>query len=243
MKASGMTGSNSADKLGAYEKTIGYTFINRDYLIQALTHRSASPVHYERLEFLGDSILGVIIADELYHRFTKVGEGDLTRMRSTLVRESTLAEIARGFNLSEYLIMGPGELKSGGFRRESILADVVEATLAAVYLDSGRNFEKARELVQTWFSEKLRTVHPGFDQKDPKTQLQEYLQGRHHSLPVYRVVSITGEDHNQQFTVNLECTFIKETLVGYGSTRRGAEQNAAQKALDLIHARRAGTKD
>ena len=120
---------------------------------------------------------------------------------------------------------------------------MVEATLAAVYLDSGRNFEKARELVQTWFSEKLRTVHPGFDQKDPKTQLQEYLQGRHQSLPVYRVVSITGEDHNQQFTVNLECTFIKETLVGYGSTRRGAEQNAAQKALDLIHARRAGAKD
>ena len=234
---------SSLEKLGCYEKTIGYAFNNREYLIQALTHRSAGAVHYERLEFLGDSILGVIIADELYHRFAKVGEGDLTRMRSTLVRESSLAEIARGFNLSEYMIMGPGELKSGGFRRESILADVVEATLAAVYLDSGQNFELARDLVRKWFADKLKEIHPGFEQKDPKTQLQEYLQGRHCQLPVYRVVNITGEDHNQQFTVSLECSLSKELFVGYGPTRRGAEQCAAQKALDLIHAHSSGTRD
>ncbi len=230
------------EKYWRLEETIGYTYKNYSYLKQALTHRSAGPVHYERLEFLGDSILGMIIADQLYHKFTKVGEGDLTRMRSTLVRESTLADIARGFNLSDYLIMGPGELKSGGYHRESILADVVEALLASIYLDSDKDFSLVQKVLLKWFEEKLKIIHPGFDQKDPKTLLQEYLQGRHSPLPVYNIVKVTGEDHNQQFTVTLETTAIKETLIGYGTTRRGAEQNAAQKALDVLHVAHHGPK-
>ena len=222
------------DKYFRLEAALGYEYTDLQHLQKALTHRSYGPVHNERLEFLGDSILGMIMADKLYHQFPEVPEGDLTRMRSTLVRETTLAEIARSLNLSEYLLMGPGELKSGGFRRDSILADAVEAILGSIYLDCGSNIEVGRKVLLDLFADRLRDIHPGFEQKDPKTQLQEYLQGRHAPLPVYTVMQVTGESHNQQFTVKLEVSFHRDPLIGYGTTRRKAEQNAAIKAIDVL---------
>ena len=152
--------------LNRLSKKLGYTFNNTDLLLQALTHRSAKGTHNERLEFLGDSILGFVIAEVLYQQFPSHDEGDLTRMRSSLVRGVTLAEIGRGFNLGEYLILGPGELKSGGHRRDSILEDAVEAIIGAVYLDSDNDTTKA--LVLSWFAERLDIIKPGNEQKDPK---------------------------------------------------------------------------
>lgn len=220
------------------EKSLGYKYRELGFLENALTHRSAGLIHNERVEFLGDSILGFVIADKLFEQFPNVQEGDLTRMRSTLVKESTLAEIAREFKLSDYLIMGPGELKSGGYRRDSVLADAVESIIASIYLDCGRNIEVIRALILTWFEGRLKVIHPGNDQKDPKTQLQEFLQARHQPLPIYTVTEISGEDHDQSFTVRL--TFENnpnEAYIGYGTSRRKAEQNAASKALQVIYSK------
>ena len=168
----------------------------------ALTHRSASTQHNERLEFLGDSILNYVIADALYHQFPRCNEGELSRMRATLVREPTLAMIARNFELGDYMSLGSGELKSGGFRRESILADCVEAVIGAMALDS--SFDKAADIVRSWYKTLLAEIKPGDNQKDAKTRLQEYLQGKHFALPTYEVIKIEGEAHCQTFTV--ECT-------------------------------------
>lgn len=231
-----MEGQYLKDKYFRLEKSLSYEYRDLNHLRLALTHRSYSLEHNERLEFLGDSILGMIIADKLYEQFPNVQEGDLTRMRSTLVREPTLAEIAREFGLSDYLLMGPGEMKSGGYRRDSILADAVESILGSMYIDCGRDIQVVRTVLLGWFEERLKQIHPGCEQKDPKTQLQEYLQAKHLPLPLYSVVKVTGEDHNQQFIVKLEVAFSKEPFIGYGSTRRKAEQSAAAKALDLIHA-------
>ena len=162
------------DKLKRLERKIGHTFVDEDLLKRAITHRSAGSRHNERLEFLGDSILSLVIAEALFHRFPDVSEGDMSRMRATLVREKTLAELAREFDLGEYLILGPGELKSGGFRRESILADTVEAIIGAIYLDAG--MEALKPLLLRWYAERLECIRPGADQKDPKTRLQELLQ-------------------------------------------------------------------
>ncbi|WP_033927533.1 ribonuclease III, partial [Vibrio cholerae] len=178
---------------------LGYTFKETELLNLALTHRSANGKHNERLEFLGDSILSFVIADELYRRFPKVNEGDMSRMRATLVRGNTLAELGREFDLGDYLKLGPGELKSGGFRRDSILADAVEAIIGAIYLDS--DLETARSIVLEWYHGRLEEIKPGASQKDPKTRLQEFLQGRRKPLPVYTVTNIKGEAHNQEFTV------------------------------------------
>ncbi|TVM66153.1 ribonuclease III, partial [Vibrio cholerae] len=181
---------------------LGYTFKETELLNLALTHRSANGKHNERLEFLGDSILSFVIADELYRRFPKVNEGDMSRMRATLVRGNTLAELGREFDLGDYLKLGPGELKSGGFRRDSILADAVEAIIGAIYLDS--DLETARSIVLEWYHGRLEEIKPGASQKDPKTRLQEFLQGRRKPLPVYTVTNIKGEAHNQEFTVACE---------------------------------------
>ncbi|WP_239638517.1 ribonuclease III, partial [Vibrio cholerae] len=170
---------------------LGYTFKETELLNLALTHRSANGKHNERLEFLGDSILSFVIADELYRRFPKVNEGDMSRMRATLVRGNTLAELGREFDLGDYLKLGPGELKSGGFRRDSILADAVEAIIGAIYLDS--DLETARSIVLEWYHGRLEEIKPGASQKDPKTRLQEFLQGRRKPLPVYTVTNIKGE--------------------------------------------------
>jgi ribonuclease-3 len=223
---------SSALALKRLSTKIGYTFNNIDLLLQALTHRSAKGIHNERLEFLGDSILGYVIAEVLFQKFPTHDEGDLTRMRSTLVRGVTLAEIGRGFNLGEHLILGPGELKSGGHRRDSILEDAVEAIIGAVYLDSDNDTAKA--LVLSWFTDRLDKIKPGNEQKDPKTRLQEYLQARKIALPLYDVVHTSGQSHNQQFTVRCTTEVIKTEVITKGTSRRKAEQAAAQQVLALI---------
>ena len=220
------------DKLKRLERKIGHTFVDGDLLKRAITHRSAGSRHNERLEFLGDSILSLVIAEALYHRFPDVSEGDMSRMRATLVREKTLAELAREFDLGEYLILGPGELKSGGFRRESILADTVEALIGAIFLDVG--IEQIRTLLLQWYASRLDEIRPGADQKDPKTRLQELLQGKRKPLPSYAVVKVKGEAHNQEFTVQCEIEGVDVTVVGVGSSRRKAEQAAAEQTLEQL---------
>lgn len=226
---------NTPQDLARLAKRIGYQFNEQKLLLQALTHRSAKGAHNERLEFLGDSILGYIIAESLYERFPKENEGDLTRMRSSLVKGVTLADIARGFALGEHLILGPGELKSGGHRRESILEDAVEAIIGAVYLDS--DMQTCKALVLSWFKDRLSGIQPGAAQKDPKTRLQEYLQGRRIALPVYEVIKTTGQSHNQEFTVRCSTSEIEQDVITTGTSRRKAEQAAAEKVLTLINSR------
>jgi len=217
------------DKL---ERKIGYQFNDADLIHLALTHRSAAGKHNERLEFLGDSILSFVIADDLYHRFPKVNEGDMSRMRATLVRGHTLAELGREFELGDYLKLGPGELKSGGFRRDSILADAVEAIIGAVYLDSDTGV--VRRIILSWYQSRLESIQPGVSQKDPKTRLQEFLQGRRNPLPVYTVTNIKGEAHNQEFTVECEVAGVDKPVIGKGTSRRKAEQAAAETALEQL---------
>lgn len=216
------------------EQTIGYSFQNIALLEQALTHRSFGPHHNERLEFLGDSILGMIIAKELFAQFPDSPEGDLTRMRSVLVRETTLAELAREFKIGDCLLLGPGELKSGGSRRDSLLADAVESIIGAIFLDSKEQFEIVRQLVLTWFHERLLAINPSVSQKDPKSALQEYLQSQHKELPVYRIENIIGTDNNQVFEVSVVVQDIKQVFHGRGSSRRRAEQKAASIVLDYL---------
>ena len=217
------------DKL---ERKIGYQFKDNDLIHLALTHRSAAGKHNERLEFLGDSILSFVIADDLYHRFPKVNEGDMSRMRATLVRGHTLAELGREFALGDYLKLGPGELKSGGFRRDSILADAVEAIIGAIYLDS--DTETIRGIILSWYKTRLEAIQPGVSQKDPKTRLQEFLQGRRNPLPVYTVTNIKGEAHNQEFTVECKVAGVDKPVIGKGTSRRKAEQAAAETALEQL---------
>lgn len=222
----------SAITIERLSKKIGYNFTRQELLIQALTHRSAKGLHNERLEFLGDSILGFVIAEALFEKFPKHDEGDLTRMRSSLVKGVTLAEIGRDFNLGEHLILGPGELKSGGHRRESILEDAIEAIIGAVYLDS--DISQCRQLILSWFNQRLTSIKPGNEQKDPKTRLQEYLQGRKIALPVYDVIDTSGQSHNQHFTVRCVTEVIDAEVIAKGTSRRKAEQAAAQQVLEQL---------
>ncbi|WP_394200082.1 ribonuclease III [Shewanella waksmanii] len=212
-------------------RVLGYEFSDVSLLDQALTHRSASSRHNERLEFLGDSILSIVISDALYHQFPKATEGDMSRMRATLVCGKMLAEVALEFKLGDYLKLGPGELKSGGFRRESILADTVEAIIGAIYLDS--DIETCRQLVLKWYQSRLVSIKP-VNQKDPKTLLQEHLQGFKKPLPVYKVVNITGEAHAQTFTVECKVEELDKPVTGVANSRRKAEQIAAAEVLELI---------
>lgn len=220
---------NHLDRL---ERSIGYHFNDIALLKLALTHRSAAAQHNERLEFLGDSILNFTIAEALYHQFPRCNEGELSRMRATLVREPTLAMLARQFELGDYMSLGSGELKSGGFRRESILADCVEAIIGAMSLD--QDLTVTTQVVRNWYKTLLAEIKPGDNQKDAKTRLQEYLQGKRLPLPSYEVVNIQGEAHCQTFTV--ECKIksadkTDRTFVGKGSSRRKAEQAAAEQIL------------
>ncbi|MCC8365511.1 MULTISPECIES: ribonuclease III [Xenorhabdus] len=214
------------------QRKLGYTFKQNDLLLQALTHRSASSKHNERLEFLGDSILSFVIANALYHRFPRVDEGDMSRMRATLVRGNTLAELAREFELGECLRLGPGELKSGGHRRESILADSIEALIGGIFLDS--DIQTVEQIVLNWYESRLNEISPGDKQKDPKTRLQEYLQGRHLPLPSYLVVQVRGEAHDQEFTIHCQVSGFEQPVRGIGSSRRKAEQAAAEQALKQL---------
>lgn len=219
-------------QLERLQKTLGYQFTNLDYLKQALTHRSADTQNNERLEFLGDSILNFAIGKALYEKFPKANEGELSRMRAALVKEETLAIVAREFNLGEHLKLGAGELKSGGYRRESILSDCVEAIIAAIYLDSGIDIAQAR--IYHWYAQLLTEMKPGEAQKDSKTRLQEFLQGRKQPLPCYEVVEIKGEAHNQTFKVSCQIDKMDELFIGVGSSRRKAEQNAAEQVIQTL---------
>ncbi|MDT0595807.1 ribonuclease III [Glaciecola petra] len=213
-------------------KHIQYDFKNASLLEQALTHRSAAKMHNERLEFLGDAVLGLAIAERVYAKFPDLPEGKLTRMRANLVKGATLAEIARELSLGELIKLGPGELKSGGQRRDSILADAVEAILGAVYLDA--NLDAVYKVIDILFSERLKALDPNLQIKDNKTRLQEYLQSRQIDLPEYEVVNISGKDHSQTFTV--ECRIKKLALLqkGVGRSRRIAEQEAAKLILENL---------
>ncbi|MGS2721896.1 ribonuclease III [Paraglaciecola aestuariivivens] len=213
-------------------KRIGYTFADAANLTAALTHRSASKKHNERLEFLGDAILGMVIAKALYQRFPKQPEGKLTRMRSSLVKGDTLAEVAREFELGDLLLLGPGELKSGGFRRDSILADAVEAIIGAIYLEAG--METCESLVLAWFDQRIQALDPEAVSKDHKTRLQEYLQGKKLPLPLYEVTEIKGKSHDQTFYVACTVEGIKAPIMGRGNSRRKAEQRAAKQAFEIL---------
>ena len=211
---------------------IGPDFADPALLAQALTHRSAAPVHNERLEFLGDGVVNLVAAEALFQRWPKADEGVLTRARAELVREASLAAIARRLELGERLTLGPGELKSGGFRRDSILADALEAVVAAIYLDAG--YEACRGVVLPWFEESLAALPEGRPEKDAKTRLQEWLQARQRPLPLYELVSESGDDHAKIFHVS--CTIIDPTLhaQGEGSSRRNAEQAAAVALIEKL---------
>jgi len=211
---------------------IGHAFANQDLLAQALTHRSAGAPHNERLEFLGDGVVNLLVADTLFQRWPKADEGALTRARAELVREASLAAIARQLQLGERLTMGPGEMKSGGHRRDSILADALEAIVAAIYIDAG--FEACRAVVMPWFEESLAALPVGRPEKDAKTRLQEWLQGRQRPLPVYELVSESGDDHAKLFLAR--CTTLDPPLTadGEGTSRRNAEQIAAAALLDKL---------
>ena len=213
---------------------IGHPFRDPGLLRQALTHRSAGAPHNERLEFLGDSIVNLIVAEALFARWPKADEGALTRARSALVCESALALIARTLELGERLTLGPGEMKSGGHRRDSILADAFEAVVGAIYLDAG--FEACRARVLPWFETSMAAVPVGKPEKDPKTRLQEWLQARQRPLPVYALVAEGGDDHARVFRVS--CSLAEPALAteGEGSSRRAAEQQAAEAALTIIEA-------
>ncbi|WP_198674965.1 ribonuclease III [Aliidiomarina taiwanensis] len=224
----------SEQQIRVLSKALGYEIKDKQLLLQALTHRSAAGKHYERLEFLGDSLLSMFIAEALYLQFPDVQEGDLSRMRATLVCGPMLAELAVEFKLGEFLQLGPGELKSGGYRRESILSDAVEALIGAIYLDSDLETCKARVLA--WYATRLANIKPGMSQKDPKTQLQEILQARQEPVPNYQVTELTGKAHNQRFTVSCTTTLLETPVIGTGTSRRKAEQAAAAKALEALEA-------
>jgi ribonuclease-3 len=213
-------------------RKIGYNFRQGELLRRALTHRSYGVPHNERLEFLGDSVLNCVIATRLYDLHSRVPEGDLSRMRAHLVREETLSEIALSLDLGDYLYLGEGELKSGGFRRPSILADTLEAVLGAVYLDGG--FAAAERVIGELYAPLLKDLDPKTLGKDPKTLLQEYLQGRKIALPQYVVVTVTGEAHRQHFQVECLIPALGIRSLGEGQSRRAAEQDAARKAYQMI---------
>ena len=209
-------------------RQLGYDFKDPKLLQQALTHRSYSPEHNERLEFLGDSILGCVIAKHLYASFPQLSEGELSRLRSNLVKEETLVILARQLGLGNHLRLGEGERKSAGFRRPSILADAVEALFGAVFLDGG--FAAAEKVVLELFVPYLEKADLQTLGKDAKTMLQEYLQGRHIALPTYSVVATQGAAHEQSFQVECAIPSLNITARGEGSSRRNAEQQAAQAA-------------
>ncbi len=210
-------------------RIIGYVFSDITILDKALTHRSASGFNNERMEFLGDSILGFVVADILYATLGKADEGDMSRLRSHLVKGVTLAEIAREINLGNYLQLGPGELRSGGQSRNSILADALEAVIAAVYLDGG--LDSARKVITNLYRDRFDNITASDGLKDPKTRLQEYLQARHHKLPTYTVLEVTGEQHDQHFIVKCDVDDLNLQTVANGSSRRKAEQQAAKNIL------------
>ncbi len=222
----------SINHYSALQKDISYQFHHLDLLEQALTHRSKGRINNERLEFLGDAILNMTIAQALYHQFPEAKEGQLSRLRASMVKGETLAMIAREFSLSDLLVMGPGELKSGGFRRDSILADAVEAIIGAISLDS--DLATAQSRVLSWYRQRLSQMTIEDVKKDAKTLLQEFLQGRSLGLPVYEVVAVEGQDHQQVFEVRCTVPPLSLSTSAKARARKLAEQQCAEQLLAQI---------
>lgn len=215
------------------EAALGHGFGRPELLRQALTHRSFGSPHNERLEFLGDSVLNCVIAGALYKNFCDFKEGELSRLRASLVRQETLAEIARGVSLGDFLQLGEGELKSGGARRPSILADALEAIFGAIYVDAG--FDAAQSVIERLYQPSMTRIDSSDAGKDPKTALQEILQGRHLPLPRYALLATRGEAHAQEFDIECVIPELGIRTTGSGSSRRIAEQQAAQRAMAGIN--------
>jgi ribonuclease-3 len=217
------------------EQALGHAFTRRELLHQALTHRSYGSPHNERLEFLGDSLLNCVIAAALFERFPGHREGELSRLRAGLVRQESLFRIAQNLALGDCLRLGEGEMKSGGFRRPSILADALEAVFGAIYLDAG--FAAVQAVICKLYREPLDSIDPTDIGKDPKTALQEYLQARRIDLPLYRVVETRGDAHDQSFEIECAISALALRCRGFGSSRRAAEQEAARLAMTEIVSR------
>ena len=221
------------DRAAAWlKKSLAYTFKDEHLLRQALTHRSAPGPSNERLEFLGDAVLQLVVSRLVFEKTENASEGQLSRLRSTLVKDTTLAELATTLGIGEHLVLGPGEKKSGGQRRSSILADALEALIGAVYLDAG--IGGAGKIIQTAYGDRLHELAEGADLRDPKSRLQEYLQGRKMALPDYVVQNISGKAHKQSFEVVCIIPELDATTIGKGSARRDAEQEAALAMLENI---------
>ena len=210
-----------------------YSFSNKRLLDTALTHRSAGNDNNERLEYLGDAILGFLIAEYLYLNFPDAAEGELTRLRATLVKKEKLAEIARELSLEKQLKLGSGELKSGGWRRDSILANTLESIIGAIFLDS--NVDECRSVVSTIYSDHLKRIDPKNIKKDPKSQLQEFLQSRKKPTPVYELVKEKGSSHSPEFTISCKIDLLDDPIFATGNSKRKAEQEVAAKILELIN--------
>ncbi len=216
------------------QQVIDYRFNDPALLELALSHRSVGRRNNERLEFLGDSIVNHVVAQALYQRFPQASEGEMSRMRAALVKGETLAEMAREFELGEYVVLGSGERKSGGHRRDSILADALEALAGAILLDS--DLQQCHDCLLPWFEARLTALVGDTNEKDPKTRLQEYLQGRGNALPDYELVSVNGADHDQVFVACCRMPGTDLETRGEGSSRRRAEQVAATRALEALQA-------
>ncbi len=214
---------------------LGLSFSDPGLFAMALTHRSVGARNNERLEYLGDSVLGFVVAQKLYELFPEAGEGALSRLRASLVNQNSLAELARQHNIGDYLILGSGELKSGGFRRDSILSDALEAIMGALLKDQG--VAVCQQWILQLFTEKLAALQVDDWTKDPKTRLQELMQGSRKPLPVYELINMSGADHAQTFEVKCSVAVTQETCVGVGISRKKAEQAAAESMLNLLQAR------
>lgn len=214
------------------QAALGHRFADPGLLAQALTHRSFGTPHNERLEFIGDSVLNCAVARLLFLRFTELPEGSLSRLRAGLVKQEALHQLALGLDLGALLRLGEGELKSGGHRRPSILADALEALFGAVFLDAG--FDAASAVIGRLYAASLDAIDPGFDGKDPKTALQEWLQARRMALPRYEMMDVRGEAHAQEFEISCTLETLNVVTRGSGPSRRAAEQQAARAALDRI---------
>ncbi len=213
-------------------KKLQLEFNNPKLFVMALTHRSAGNGNNERLEFLGDSVLGFVIAKKLFEKFPEASEGVLSRLRANLVNRGALAEVARENNIGDYLILGSGELKSGGYRRDSILSDALEAIIGALLVDQGIN--ASQNWVLNVFADKIKSLSLDDWQKDPKTRLQEFMQSRKLDLPEYNLLSMTGAAHAQIFQVECRIPLVSESSIGEGASRKKAEQTAAEKMLKQL---------
>lgn len=222
-------------RLVPFLKRLGHRFDRPELLELALSHRSLGGEHNERLEFLGDAVLGMVIAEALYQTFGAADEGQLSRLRSKLVKRDTLAALARILELGSVLRMGPGELGSGGQERSSTLADTLEAIIGAIYLDAG--FDTAKSFILNLYAEQLDQLDPGQADKDPKTRLQERMQAKNQDLPDYEVIEISGQQHNQRFVLSCRLPSSGQQTRGVGSSRRRAEQAAATAMLELLDGR------